>query len=90
MAVRYRDTKTKQFVSKATWARSKAHGGTRYKRESFEPKEERKKHKPEEEPTVEKPRRKRKKPEPPEEPIDFGFEGEDEEEEEWTGAFDTP
>ena len=29
---RYRDTKTGKFISKATWTRSKAQGGTRYKR----------------------------------------------------------
>lgn len=29
---RYRDSKTGRFVSHATWKRSKAHGGTRYKR----------------------------------------------------------
>jgi hypothetical protein len=30
---RYRDTKTGRWVSKSTWKRSKAQGGTRYKRE---------------------------------------------------------
>jgi hypothetical protein len=28
----YRDTRTGRFASKATWTRSKAKGGTRYKR----------------------------------------------------------
>ena len=30
--MRYRDTKTGKFVNAATWRRSRAHGGTRYKR----------------------------------------------------------
>lgn len=30
--IRYRDTRTGRAVSEATWRRSKAHGGTRYKR----------------------------------------------------------
>ena len=30
--MKYRDTKTGQFVSAATWRRSRAHGGTRYRR----------------------------------------------------------
>jgi deoxyribose-phosphate aldolase len=34
MAWRYRDAKTKQFVSVSTWTRSKAHGGHRFIRES--------------------------------------------------------
>ena|SRR5260221_13291263 len=29
---KYRDTKTGRFVSKGTWRRSHAHGGTRYRR----------------------------------------------------------
>jgi hypothetical protein len=28
----YRDIKTQRFASRATWTRSRAHGGTRYKR----------------------------------------------------------
>jgi hypothetical protein len=32
MAWRYRDRETKAFVTKATYNRSKAHGGTRYER----------------------------------------------------------
>lgn len=35
--VRFRDTKTGRFVSKSTWKRSRAHGGTRYKRERLKP-----------------------------------------------------
>jgi hypothetical protein len=35
--VRYRDRQTGQLVSKSTWTRSKAHGGTRYVRESAKP-----------------------------------------------------
>lgn len=31
---RYRDRETGRFVSKATWQRSRAHGGTRYRRQS--------------------------------------------------------
>lgn len=31
--MRYRDRKTGRWVKKSTWKRSKAHGGTRYKRE---------------------------------------------------------
>lgn len=31
---RYRDRETGQFVSRSTWKRSKAHDGTRYKRET--------------------------------------------------------
>lgn len=30
--MKYRDTKTGKFVSASTWRRSRAHGGTRYKR----------------------------------------------------------
>lgn len=37
MAYRYRDRVTKQFVSAATWKRSLAHGGVRYKRERVAP-----------------------------------------------------
>ena len=37
MAYRYRDTQTGRFASRDTWQRSKAHGGTRYKRQFFEP-----------------------------------------------------
>jgi hypothetical protein len=33
MAYRYRDTRTGRFASAVTWKRSKAHSGTRYKRE---------------------------------------------------------
>lgn len=32
---RYRDTVTGRFVSAATWRRSHAHGGTRYKRQAI-------------------------------------------------------
>jgi hypothetical protein len=31
---RYRDSKTGRFTSKATWQRSRAHGGKRYRRQS--------------------------------------------------------
>lgn len=30
--MKYRDTKTGKFVSASTWRRSRAHGGSRYKR----------------------------------------------------------
>ena len=36
--MRYRDTKTGRLVSAATWRRSRAHGGTRFKREVLESK----------------------------------------------------
>lgn len=35
----YRDSKTGRFSSKATWKRSKSHGGSRYKRERINRKE---------------------------------------------------
>lgn len=80
MAVRYRDTKTGRLVSKSTWTRSKAHGGTRYKRERREKKVE------------EEPRRKRpREPELSEAELEELIEEQiEEEEEEYTGAFDTP
>lgn len=82
MAFRYRDTKTKRFVSKATWARSKAQGGTRYKRERVKPRkapppEKRIKGITEEEEAF--------LPEDILEAIE-----EEEEEAEYTGAFDSP
>lgn len=42
MAARYRDRKTGKFVSRATWERSKSHGGTRYVRNYFRVKPSRK------------------------------------------------
>jgi len=35
--MRYRDTRTGRFVSKATWKRSRAHGGSRYRRVRIAP-----------------------------------------------------
>ena len=40
--MRYRDHQTGKFVSHATWKRSKARGGTRYRRERPEPKPKKK------------------------------------------------
>lgn len=40
--VTYRDRKTGRFVKKATWQRSIARGGKRYKRERPKPKRKRK------------------------------------------------
>jgi hypothetical protein len=82
--IRYRDRKTGQFVSKAKWQRSRAHGGARYKREptiSRKPakrgKLPRSKTRPR---TLPKPKGKRrdKEREEREEDIEFG------------GAFDSP
>jgi len=39
----YLDTKTGRFASKATWKRSKQHGGTRYVRRIIKPKKRKKK-----------------------------------------------
>lgn len=71
----YRDTETGKFVSKATWKRSRAHGGTRYRRSRTGPV---KKH-----PKIAKAVRAAALPEPEER-------YEEEEEIEYGGAFDSP
>jgi len=70
----YRDTHTGLFVSKATWKRSRAHGGTRYRRSRTGPGKEHPKTR-----TV----RAAALPEPEER-------YEEEEEIEYSGAFDSP
>jgi hypothetical protein len=75
--MKFRDKKTGRFVSKSTWARSKAHGGTRYVRER----------------TVSEKKKKLPEPEEfTQEEIDRAIEEEFEEDEEaeYEGAFDSP
>lgn len=82
MAVRYRDRETKRFVSEATWKHSKAQGGTRYVRERYDRQEERRRARERAEREIEE----------VEEAIEEGgfeiIEEEEEEEPEYTGAFD--
>lgn len=74
--MKFRDKKTGRFVARATWKRSKAHGGTRYVREKT-PVAKRKLPEPEEF---------------TQEEIDRAIEEEFEEDEEaeYEGAFDSP
>lgn len=78
---RYRDRQTGRFVSKSTWTRSKAHDGTRYKREYAKP-----------EPTkLPPPEPTEKQLEELEEIFEeLAEEFEEDEEAEYEGAFDSP
>jgi hypothetical protein len=80
---RYRDRETGRFVSKATWQRSRAHGGTRYKRSQVKVTRVKRR--------VPSPPKMRPRALPTPEEIEREIEREEEEEEiEWSGAFDSP
>jgi hypothetical protein len=81
---RYRDKQTGKFVSKATWKRSRAHGGSRFRRERARVKRAPKKL------IARRKVRPRTLPRPAREEIERVIEEEEEEETEYGGAFDSP
>jgi hypothetical protein len=77
---RYRDRESGRFVSKATWRRSRAHGGTKFRRERTRRIKRRK-----------PPLKVRPRALPTPEEIEREIAREEEEEEiEYAGAFDSP